>query len=560
MAGRRPTILITDDAKVNRLLVQRCLQGQGYQFLEAANGHEALEKLRTTHVDLVILDLMMPILDGFAFLEQVHTDAQLSSIPVIVNSSLEDRGSIQKALALGSYDYFIKTLPREQLEFILPLKAKNAIHTKQLLDALQERQAFLEHEIHAAGRYQRFLLPQDYHAPGTEIATLFQPQLGVGGDFFDFVPLTHQKTAFVIADVSGHGVLSAMVTAIFKPLFAQYIRETESLLTTMRRLNQDFLTLTEDSSFITAFAAIYDPVQHLLHYANAGHPPPLYSHHTTGNTATLTATGLFLGLFDKDWAMEERTIAVAPHDRLLLVTDGVSEALSPTGTAFGTDSLHQLMRDTATLQESLRTLWKQLQEFTQHQLQDDVTCIAMRFQPLPRPQVLFLENDPSQVQPVVETLLQALAALASPQEREAIRISLGEILMNAIEHGNLAIGYAQKRLWLEAGTFDERVEIRRCVAPYAPRRVRLEYVIEPLKFTATIADEGAGFDWQAIPDPRQATHVGLVHGRGLLIARTNMDTCSFHPPGNRVTLVKYFSLQTPYEGKRYASFICHKRP
>ena len=274
----------------------------------------------------------------------------------------------------------------------------------------------------------------------------------------------------------------------------------------------------------------------------------------------MTATGLFLGLFDKDWAMEERTIAVAPHDRLLLVTDGVSEALSPTGTAFGTDSLHQLMRDTATLQESLRTLWKQLQEFTQHQLQDDVTCIAMRFQPLPRPQVLFLENDPSQVQPVVATLLQALAALASPQEREAIRISLGEILMNAIEHGNLAIGYAQKRLWLEAGTFDERVEIRRCVAPYASRRVRLEYVIEPLKFTATIADEGAGFDWQAIPDPRQATHVGLVHGRGLLIARTNMDTCSFHPPGNRVTLVKYFSLQTPYEGKRYASFICHKRP
>ena len=88
MAGRSPTVLITDDAKVNRLLVQRCLQGQGYQFLEAANGHEALEKLRTTRVDLVILDLMMPVLDGFAFLEQVHTDAQLSSIPVIVNSSL----------------------------------------------------------------------------------------------------------------------------------------------------------------------------------------------------------------------------------------------------------------------------------------------------------------------------------------------------------------------------------------------------------------------------------------------------------------------------------------
>src|SRR5262245_8866220 len=113
MAGESPIILIADDTKINRTLVKRCLKGYGYQFLEAENGQEALEKIRVHHVDLVILDLIMPVLDGFAFLETLHAEPLDTSIPVIVNSSLEDITSIQKALALGSYDYFVKALPKE---------------------------------------------------------------------------------------------------------------------------------------------------------------------------------------------------------------------------------------------------------------------------------------------------------------------------------------------------------------------------------------------------------------------------------------------------------------
>jgi phosphoserine phosphatase RsbU/P len=547
MADRHPTILITDDVQLNRLLVKQCLQGYGYHFLEATNGLEALEHLRTSPVDLVILDLMMPVLDGFAVLAQLQDDAQLSSVPVIVNSSLDDRRSIQQALALGSYDYFIKTLPREQLEFILPLKAKNAIHTKQLLDESQERKALLEREIQAAGRYQRFLLPQDYSAPGLDIATLYYPQLDVGGDFFDFVPLTHNKTAILIADVSGHGVLSAMITAILKALFRQYIRATESLFAAFQRLNQDFLTLTDESDYITAFAAIYDPTQDVLRYVNAGHPPPLYNHHASDSTEALQTTGLFLEVFDDNWTLEERTLTVLPHDRLLLITDGISEATSSTGASFGTDILQHIMCHTAgePLQQTISELWSRLQDFTQHQLHDDVTGIAIRFQGLPARYALSLGNDPGQVQSAVSTVLHAIGAMASAQDKEAIRLSLGEILMNAIEHGNLAIGYDQKHARLAAGTFDDLVEMRRYTEPYASRRIQLEYVIAPAKVTLTITDAGAGFNWQAIPDPRLAAHIGLAHGRGLLIARTNMDDCIFHPPGNRVTLVKHFRHASP---------------
>jgi Histidine kinase-like ATPase domain len=120
--------------------------------------------------------------------------------------------------------------------------------------------------------------------------------------------------------------------------------------------------------------------------------------------------------------------------------------------------------------------------------------------------------------------------------------------MNAIEHGNLAIGYAQKHAHLQAGTFDDLIDTRRRNEPYASRQVQIECVIDPIKVTVTICDEGAGFDWQAIPDPRLASQVGLAHGRGLLIARSNMDECIFYPPGNRITLTKYFSPRPSLRG------------
>jgi serine phosphatase RsbU (regulator of sigma subunit)/anti-sigma regulatory factor (Ser/Thr protein kinase) len=544
MAGENPIILIADDTKINRTLVKRCLKGYGYQFLEAENGQEALEKIRTHDVDLVILDLIMPVLDGFAFLEKLYAEPLHTSIPVIVNSSLEDMTSIQRALALGSYDYFIKALPKEHLQVILPLKVRNAIQAKRLLDDVCEKKAILEREIQAAGRYQRFLLPKEFKAKGMEVEAFFHPYIGVGGDFFDFIPLTEDKTAFIIADVTGHGVLSAMVAAILKPLFRQYVQDTESPLHTVQRLNQDFLTLTDDTHYVTAFVGVYDPHQHTLCYANAGHPPPLYLHHTTDAIEILKATGVFLGLFeDAEWSAEEKVLTVASGDCFLLITDGVSEAQSATGAFFGTDSLPNVLRDMAgeALTQTSAHLWQHLQAFSGGQLTDDVTFVIIRFRDIGTPRVVRVPNEPAQVLPVVEAILRTLGHRGSCQDREAIKISLVEIILNAIEHGNLAIGYAHKHAALEAGTFDALVAERQCTTPYASRQVTIEYVTDAIRASFTVSDEGAGFDWRVIPDPRAADKRMMAHGRGVLIARANMDECTFHQPGNRVTLVKRFS-------------------
>ena len=382
MNGNHPTILITDDAKVNRAVIRQCLDGYGYQFLEAANGQEALRTIETQKVDLVILDLVMPVMDGFTMLKQVKNDSRHAAIPVIVNSSLEDISSIRRALTLGSYDYFLKSLPREQLLVILPLKVRNAIHSKRLWDDVCLQKEMLERELEAAGRYQRFLLPKNFKATGMEIETFFHPYIGVGGDFFDCVPLQGEKTALMIADVSGHGVLPAMITAILKPLFRQYIQETESPRETVRRLNDDFLTLTDESDYITTFVAVYDPGQRTLRYVNAGHPPPLYLRQDTGELAVLSATRVIMGIFaSQEWVNEEIVLSATPASRLLLVTDGVSESRSASGGMFGQAGLEKVLCDMSGcgLAETVRYLWQSLREFTGDQFRDDVTCLAVDF-------------------------------------------------------------------------------------------------------------------------------------------------------------------------------------
>lgn len=554
MEVKDPTILIVDDVKVNRTIIKTCLQGHGYRFLEADNGETALEQVRSHQVDLVILDLVMPVLDGFGCLTALQADAQHSHIPVIINSSLNDLESVQQALALGCYDYFMKSLPRAELQLTLPLKVKNAIRTKLLLDDVCEKKSMLENEIQAAGKYQRFLLPQDIAAKGIAIRPLYEPCLGVGGDFFDIIPLSGDKTALLIADVSGHGVLAAMVVALLKPLYERYIRDTESPLQTLRHLNRDLLRLTDDTNYITAFVAIYDPSQQTLCYANAGHPPPLYSRRGTSAIEVLKATGVFLGLFaEADWEVHEEIIPVAPHDRLLLVTDGVIDAMSTSGRFFGLEGLCQIFRDmqATDLDTMTRDMWHHLQDFTGDRFEDDVTLVAVDFQELGVSRVISLASDPSLVLPTVDTLLAAIDPACSPHDKRAIKISLVEMLMNAIEHGNLAIGYAHKQAALTDGTFDQLVKARRHTEPYASRLVTVTYTISPTQAVFTIQDEGAGFDWQAVPEPRADAQVMVPHGRGILIARSSMDHCTFHQAGKAVTLVK--NLSPPLNGPHVAS-------
>ena len=108
-------LLVVDDNRMNRIKMTRALNSRGYKISEASGGQEAMEMLRSREFHLVLLDLLMPELNGFQVLEQMMSDRFLASIPVIMVSAVDEQEDVEKCLALGAVDYIGKPFNAETM-------------------------------------------------------------------------------------------------------------------------------------------------------------------------------------------------------------------------------------------------------------------------------------------------------------------------------------------------------------------------------------------------------------------------------------------------------------
>ncbi|MBI5524371.1 MAG: fused response regulator/phosphatase [Desulfarculus sp.] len=383
-AAKPSTILIVDDAKLNRELLRLHLSKHGHRFLFAENGRQATQVLAAhPEVDLILLDLVMPDMDGFAFLQWRKAQGEAQAIPVIVNSSLDDFDSIARALTMDSYDYFTKPLNPSDLEIVLPLKIKNAVSARRLMAETRRQNEVMRAELEMAARYQQFLLPRQVSLKGARVAHLFQPCSDVGGDYFDFFETAAGQLGLLAADVSGHGVAAAMTASIVKALLPGYLERMASPAAAFRALNADLLRLTQEDAFVTSVAVLYDPRAGRLTWSLAGHPSPLFIP-AGAAPLPLAMDSVFLGAFENDNPLacfEESILTVQPGDRLVLYTDGLTEAPGAQGGFYGLARVQQLLercrrQSIAELRESL---WDDLNDFVRGDFPDDVAFILVEF-------------------------------------------------------------------------------------------------------------------------------------------------------------------------------------
>ena len=136
-------VLLCDDELMNRKVATKILVKEGFSVVEAENGQEALDILKTTKVDMILMDLMMPVMDGYEATKLIKEDESLSAIPLIVISALSDKKAIIKALELGADDYITK--PFDITDF--RLRVKNAIKIGEYQNMLQDKKVLLEAEV-----------------------------------------------------------------------------------------------------------------------------------------------------------------------------------------------------------------------------------------------------------------------------------------------------------------------------------------------------------------------------------------------------------------------------
>ncbi|OGK06381.1 MAG: hypothetical protein A2W80_15400 [Candidatus Riflebacteria bacterium GWC2_50_8] len=153
---------------------------------------------------------------------------------------------------------------------------------------------------------------------------------------------------------------------------------------------------------------------------------------------------------------------------------------------------------------------------------------------------LRLDNRLEMLGIVADRLMQETEGRILPADRMGVRLGLLEIIINAIEHGNLGITYCDKTQAIENKGYDmlDLVAQRMSQEPYGSRRVQIQFQMNAEMCEWVITDEGEGFDWKSVPDPSDPANLMCMHGRGILLARLNFDEVLFMGCGNQVILRK----------------------
>ena len=385
LAATEPArILVVDDTEANRDLLVRRLRREGHATEIAANGREALEWLRAGGFDLMLLDIMMPEMNGYELLERVRADADLCHVPVILISALDDTDSVIKGIELGAYDH----LPKPFNPHILRARVDASLARKRLRDREQLYAQSLQREMDIARTIQAGFLPHALpQAAGWDLAAWFQPARHVGGDFYDAYALQEgRRIVLVVADVCDKGVGAALFMALFRSLLrAQAERimggdgDVAAQACELVASVNDYIARTHerDNMFATVFLAILDPLSGELVYVNGGHEAPVVCG-AGGVRARLPPTGPALGLMPGA-AFSAASIAIGMGETLVAFSDGVTDAVDADG---GTYSEQRLLSRLASagdraddtvvaVREDLQAAMGQAAQF------DDITLLVL---------------------------------------------------------------------------------------------------------------------------------------------------------------------------------------
>lgn len=328
-------LVVDDEPDVELLLRQKFsnqLQSKQFEFIFASNGREALKTLSEHQdINIILTDINMPDMDGLVLLSHLAEFKRIFKAVII--SAYGDMSNIRKAMNRGACDFITKPIDFKDLEITI----LNAIEQYIMLHTALEAASLLldlEKELAIASAIQQSAIPHhfDLFQPPSpiEIYGTMIPARQVGGDFFDFFPLSDERIGFTIADVSGKGIPGAFFMAMSRAIIRAFAQKASSPQECLREANRMLCIDNDTCMFVTTFYGVYHRKTHLIECANAGHNPPflLKADHTLQDIAR--NEGIPLGVLEET-VYTNHTFTLEKGDCLILYTDGVTEAQDVNG-------------------------------------------------------------------------------------------------------------------------------------------------------------------------------------------------------------------------------------
>jgi serine phosphatase RsbU (regulator of sigma subunit) len=384
------TLLVVDDNEMNRDLLSRRLAKRGHDVLMAEDGYRALEMIEDHDFDLILLDIMMPGLDGYEVLAKIREQRGPGNLPVIMATAKDESQDIVRAFKLGANDFVTKPFDFP----VVRARVATQVALKRSQQALAKALDRIQKNLDAAARIQQSFLPTaDPGIAGVRFAWKYEPCDELAGDTLNIIPLDDRHVGVYVLDVSGHGVASSLLSVALSRLMTR-LTASDSILwneaedrpstptEVVDELAQRFPYDIETGQYFTLAYGVLDVERRQLCYTSAGHVPIILAR-PGADPVQLDSTGPPVALVPSEIMPSEYTESVvdlAPGDRLYLYSDGIPEATNPDDEQFGEARLGELVTELLSedLDNTLGMLVDRVRAWCgEAAFDDDVTVLAV---------------------------------------------------------------------------------------------------------------------------------------------------------------------------------------
>ncbi len=527
---KQQKILVVDDERFNINVLVDLLKPD-YKMMAAKSGSQALKAVQTKNPpDLILLDIMMPEMDGYEVCRKIKADIETRDIPIIFVTAMGEIGDETKGLELGAADYLTKpispTIVQSRVKTQLDRKRQRD-ELKSAYEIIESQKERMQEELNVGRDIQMSMVPQTFPPfPDRDefsIYAVLNPAREVGGDFYDFFFIDEDRLCFCVGDVSGKGVPAALFMAVTRTLIKAHASDDLSTASIITRVNDELSQNNKKYMFVTLFTGILNLATGELIYTNAGHNPS-YIIRAKGEPDRLEnrhgpVIGALAGL-----AFKEDTIQLNAGDTLFMYTDGVTEAHDQENKLFGDNRLAELMvsKKKEAVEKLVFDVVDEVKLFEGDCDQyDDVTVMALKYEKKP-------ENSSTQLKMNISNDLTEIKGMKEH--------------FNAFSDENNLSTTIRRQLSL---VFDELLNN---IISYAynddeVHKIMVDIELTDKKLTVSISDGGIPFNPFAGEKPDIT--IGLedrpIGGLGIHLVRTLMDKAIYQRRAdeNIVTLIKY---------------------
>ncbi|MGE7941150.1 SpoIIE family protein phosphatase [Lysinibacillus xylanilyticus] len=373
------TILLVDDNRVNLFVIEKILKNAGYDnCVSLTSAYELFDYVQLdapnptgNSVDLILLDIMMPEIDGIEACKRIKQNERLKDIQIIFVTALEDKNKLAEALDIGGVDYITKPINKTELL----ARIRVALRLKAELDWHTQQENKIQYELDLATHVQRSLLSAPINENNIQIGVSYLPSSNLAGDMYYWHKINDHRYAIILLDMMGHGISAALVCMFISSVLREAVKQMVEPELVIKELNR-YMTLLQNGKdgnlfYFTAIYLVIDTQQKTVEYVNAGHPSG-YALIDEKTLVPLNQGSCAVGFFD-EIDVQKQFIQYNEDIQIILFTDGVLEAMGPCEI----ESEKQLQTLLSTKWDYSQHLIDNLLPKEQQENQPDDMCVVM---------------------------------------------------------------------------------------------------------------------------------------------------------------------------------------